>query len=365
MTIAWLKEPHDDKTQFFEAIAKADGGGRAFQTWTVSFRSFPQTADRAEECLARAKKQPRWFGSRWLKRAFLKGRYNRARRYFAKHQDQVAVCWQGLTGTRRAFMFGAIDAGADTLFAELAPFPGYKTLDPLGVNAESSIPQDREAFNAVVPRPDILAELKDRFQARPSRRADVSQSNELPADTAPFVFVPLQVPNDSQMLLFADWAQDAKGFIDAIATASQLLPEGWHLRVKEHPSSKIRLTRRIEKAIKKGARIVLDNDTDSFEQLRASRAVLTVNSSMGLQAMFFDKPVITTGRSFYAMPGLTAHASSAKRLADLLEQGESLSFDADFRERFLTWLATDYYIKADDLGYDRIHLQSRLADARS
>ena len=365
MTVAWLKEPHEDKTRFFQAIAKADHGGRAMRTWTVSFRSHLQTTERAEECLARAKKQPRWFGGRWLKRAFLKGRYNRARRYFGKNQDQVAVCWQGLTGARRAFMMGAIDAGADTLFAELAPLPGFKTLDPLGVNAEGSVPQDREAYDNTIARPDILAGIAAGFQPRASRRSDVGQAGTLPKNTEPFIFVPLQVPNDSQMLLFADWVQSSKGFVEALAAASQHLPDGWHLRLKEHPSSKIRLTRQIEKAIKNGARIILDNATDSFEQLKDSRAVLTVNSSMGLQAMFFDKPVITTGRAFYAMPGLTSHASSPKRLADLLDQSEQLSFDPDFRARFLTWLATDYYIKEDELGYDRLHLQNRLAEARA
>ena len=111
--------------------------------------------------------------------------------------------------------------------------------------------------------------------------------------------------------------------------------------------------------------MVLDNETDSFEQLRASRAVVTVNSSMGLQAMFFNKPVVTTGRAFYAIPGLTTHASSAKRLSDLFEQAEALSFDPDFRQRFLTWLATEYYVKEDENGYDMDQLRARIAEARA
>ena len=365
MTVAWLKEPHEAKLRFFNAISDADGAGRSMRTWTVSFRGFAQTSERADECLARAKKQPRWFGSRWLKRAFLKGRYNRARRHFQKHQDEIAVCWQGLTGARRAFMLGAIDAGADTLFAELAPLPGYKTLDPLGVNAEGSVPQDRFDFDGVAPQPEILASIAANFQSRQSRRSDVGQAGGLPSDSGPFLFVPLQVPDDSQMILFADWVQSAKGFVAELAKASSHLPDGWHLRLKEHPSSKIRLTRTIEKAIKNGARIVLDNETDSFEQLRASQGVVTVNSSMGLQAMFFDKPVITTGRAFYSMPGLTNHASSAKRLSDLFEQAKGLSFDPDFRQRFLTWLATEYYIKEDENGYDPAQLRARIAEARA
>ena len=365
MPIAWLKEPHDHKTEFFDAVAKAGGGGKAMRTWPVSFRKFPQTKHRAEECLARAKRRPRWFLSRWLKLALLKGRYNYSRRYFRKRQDHVALCWQGLTGTRRAFMMGAIDAGADTLFAELAPFKGYRTLDPLGVNAEGSVPQDREHFDNVVVRTDLLTEVRDGFQARVSRRSDVEQSGELPSDVGKFIFVPLQVPNDSQLILFADWVQSASGFIAAIAEASQSLPEGWHLRLKEHPSSRISLTRQIRKAIAGGARITLDNQTDSFEQLKASSAVLNVNSSMGLQAMFFDKPVITTGRAFYALPGLATHASSQKRLNEILSRADDLTYDSAFRARFLTWLLTTYYIKQNELGYDKVQIQERIAEAKA
>jgi hypothetical protein len=41
-----------------------------------------------------------------------------------------------------------------------------------------------------------------------------------------------------------------------------------------------------------------------------------------------------------------------------------LNFDGDFRARFLTWLLTDYYVKEEALGYDKIQLQNRLAEAR-
>ena len=363
MPIAWLKEPHDHKTEFFDAIAKAGGGGKAMRTWPVSCRTFPQTKHRADECLARAKRKPRWFLGRWLKLAFLKGRYNYSRRYFRKRQDHVALCWQGLTGTRRAFMMGAVDAGADTLFAELAPFAGFRTLDALGVNAEGSVPQDRSAYDHVQPRAELLSDIKNSFQARASRRTDVGQEGAMPDDVGHFLFVPLQVPDDSQLIIFADWVQSAKGFIDAVAEASRTLPNGWHLRLKEHPSSKISLTRHIEKAIKNGARIKLDNQTDSFAQLEASQGVLNVNSSMGLQAMFFDKPVITTGRAFYSLPGLASHANSQKNLNQILSHADELQFDDAYRKRFLTWLATDYYIRQSELGYDKVQIQDRIAEA--
>ena len=365
MPVSWLSEPHAHKTALFEAVSKVDAGGRKLPTWKMSFRDFPEMRDRTAECYARAKKQPSRAIGRFLKRTFIRGRYNWARRYFLKHPEQLALCWQGLTGTRRAFMMGAQDAGAATLFAELAPLPGFKTLDPIGVNAESNIPQNPSTYGNVAPDAALLSDIRDRLTSRPSQRSDVGQAGALPDEVSNFLFVPLQVPDDSQMILFADWVGSMVGFVERIAVAAQSLPDGWHLRLKEHPSSKIRLTDTIERAIADGARMVLDNDTDSFEQLRASKGVLTVNSSMGLQAMLFDKPVYTTGRTFYALPGLTSHAHGPKELADLLANADKTTFNQEFRARFLTWLATEYYIRETDTGYDLDHISRKLAEARA
>ncbi len=346
-TIAYLAEPNAGKMAFFRAVAGALGEGRVLPTWPLSLRGYPETAKRAEDCLRRAKKQPRGPVGRALKLAFLKGRYNWARRWFAARPGAVALCWQGLTGTRRAVMEGARDAGAATLFAELAPLPGRRTLDAQGVNAESSVPRASGAYDTVEPDHELLAGLREGFEARVPRRRDVSQSDAPLPEGARFLFVPLQVPDDSQMILFAGWCGGLEGFIDALAAASAALPEGWHLRLKEHPSAKRSVRAQIERHIAAGARLELDNARDSFAQIEASAGVLTVNSSMGLQAMFFGKPVIVTGEAFFAFEGVAQPAGCAQELARLLADPGALGHDGELRARFLTWLARDYYIGFD------------------
>lgn len=346
-TVVYLREPNAEKMAFFRAVADEAGEGLPLSNVSVSLRGYPETAQRARECLARAKKQPKGAIGRALKLAFLKGRYNWARRFFEKNPGAIAMCWQGLTGTRRAFVEGARDAGADRLFAELAPFAGYRTLDPQGVNAESSVIRDRKAYDDVVADADLLDRIKSHFTARTPRRKDVGQGAATSEALGDYLFVPLQVPDDSQMVLFAGWVGGLEGFIDALAKASALLPGGWHLRLKEHPSSKVALTERIEGHIAQGARLVLDNQTDSFAQVDQSKGVLTVNSSMGLQAMFWDKPVIYTGDVFWGIDGLAAAAPDESTLSALLSRPQDLTFDGAFRRRFLTWLARDYYIGFD------------------
>ncbi len=97
-----------------------------------------------------------------------------------------------------------------------------------------------------------------------------------------------------------------------------------------------------------GGRIVTDNATDSFAQLAASRGVVTINSSMGLQAFFHDKPVIATGRAFWAQPGLVTVAGSAEALCAALAGAGTLAFDAAFRARFMNWLDRDYYARVTE-----------------
>lgn len=344
MRVCWLAEHRPAKDDFFRAVAAAAGQGRRLTTAPLSLRDFPQTPARVAECMARAKKRPASALGRAAKRLLIRAQYNGARRFFARHPVSVALCWNGLTGSRRAVMLGARDAGALRLFAELAPLPGFLTLDPAGVNAEGSVPQDPAAYADVTPDPALIAGLAARLVARAPRRADVGQGQGALPET-PFLFVPLQVPDDSQVRLFSGWAGDLPGFIAALGRAADALPPGWHLRLKEHPSAKQPLADLIAAA---GDRLILDNETDSFAQLRAARGVLTLNSSMGLQAFFHDKPVIVTGRAFFALPGLADHAPSEAALADLLARAGSLTFDADLRARFLTWLAREYYIPWQD-----------------
>ncbi|MCE8458764.1 capsular polysaccharide export protein, LipB/KpsS family, partial [Rhodovulum sulfidophilum] len=207
--------------------------------------------------------------------------------------------------------------------------------------------------------------------ARASRRADVGQAGaEALSDAGPFLFCPLQVPNDSQITMFAGWVESVEGMIAALARASAALPPGWHIRLKEHPSAKTSLAEPLAAALADaGGRLVIDNATDSFAQLAASQGVITINSSMGLQAFFHDKPVIVLGEAFFAIPGLTAPAESEAALAALLAAPGDLGFDPALRAAFMTYLDRVYYPKIeetlDGVRIDAAALARILASARS
>jgi capsular polysaccharide export protein len=334
------------KEAVFAVLAQAAGGKRRLPWIPLSFSDFPETQARVAVALARAKRQPKGPITRWLKRLMIRGQYNWARTHFTENPDHIAVAWNGLTGSRMAFMQGARDAGAATLFAELAPFPGRITLDPAGVNAEGSVPQDA-AFYADWAGSDPARNgegwraMGAGQTARPSRRSDVGQG-DAPLPDTPFIFCPLQVPDDSQVTLFAGWTGGMAGFLHALGQAAAHLPAGWHLRLKEHPSAKVPLGPLIAPLVAAG-RVVLDNATDSFAQLTAARAVVTINSSMGLQATFHDKPVLVLGQAFWGLPGVATHVKGQAGLNAAFADAGALTFDAVARARFMNWLDQCYY----------------------
>lgn len=356
--IVYPEEFNAKKTAVFRALADVDGGAQ--RLWLVPLSPFgwPQTRARVAAALARAKKPGKTALARALKRALLTGQYNWARRYFTRHPDRVAVAWNGLTGGRMIFLQAARDAGAATLHAELAPLPGRITLDPAGVNAESGIPQDPAFFRAW--SGTAWRKMGESLTARPSRRADVQQATTALPD-APFLFCPLQVPDDSQVRLFAGWTGGYAGFVAALTEAVHQLPAGWHLRLKEHPSARESLVGLLAPLLATG-RAVLDNGTDSFAQLAASQGVVTLNSSMGLQAFFHDKPVITLGRAFFAQPGLVTPC--ADQAATNAAFARPQSFDQTLRDGFMTWLDQTYYPRLTATAFDRQAFAAKLAQSR-
>ncbi|MGB8624371.1 MAG: capsular biosynthesis protein [Paracoccaceae bacterium] len=352
--IAYLAEWTRKKDSAFRSIALAAGGGVRLPFIGLSFRPFPETAARARAALAVAKRQPNGALGRALKYRLIWAQYNWSRRYFTRHPDRMAVCWNGLTGSRRVFMQGARDAGAATLFVELAPFPGRITLDPAGVNAQSALPRDPGFYRGWAAgdpsrQGDDWRALGKNLTARVSRRQDVGQGDAAAlSEAGDFLFCPLQVPNDSQITLFGGWTGSVAGMLDALAEAAAALPEGWHIRLKEHPSARASLAAPLSAAIEKAqGRLVLDNRTDTFAQVAASKGVITINSSVGLQAFFHDQPVIVLGQAFFALPGLVTVADSATALRAALADPGALGFDPGLRGAFMTYLDRVYYPHAE------------------
>lgn len=310
---------------------------------------YEQSRARAEEALPTSKHPPRSIPGRLVKLAFYAMQYNAHRNYF-ENVPSVAVAWNGIQGNRRLFMEAARDAGRPTLFMERAPLPGRVTVDSTGINQQSSVPRDPAFFHDWASQDTGRTgrdwmRMKEKLEARVSRRSDVGQqSGATDGLGAPYVFCPLQVPDDTQVRQFGGWVGSMERLLDVLSDAVSSLPSGWHLRLKEHPSSRVPLGHLLsDMTARHGARVVIDNATDTFRQVDHARVVLTLNSSVGLQAFFFEKPVMVLGEAFFRLPGLVTPVDDLPHLQAAFASVAGADFDATLRNAFMNYLDQVYY----------------------
>ena len=76
--------------------------------------------------------------------------------------------------------------------------------------------------------------------------------------------------------------------IERLAEASAALPEGWYLRIREHPSAGVSFSDRIAQMT--GQSVILNITRRTLDQVENAQAVSTVNSSLGFESIFLRIP---------------------------------------------------------------------------
>ncbi|WP_417309721.1 hypothetical protein [Devosia sp.] len=250
--------------------------------------------------------------------------------------------WNGSGGRRRVLVDAAQRAGLQLLYAELAAFPGKITLDPVGVNASGALPRDPDYFRAWGAANSLqtdLDSLRDRLVARAGKPRDSLGATDL---DRPYLFAPLQVRGDTQVTIQGGWVKGMPDFIASLAAAAKTLPAGWKIVFREHPSCRIGNAEQLKALV--GDRVAVDNATDTFELVRRSRGVVTLNSSVGLQSLLFDVPVLVLGQANYGMPGLVELAHTRQALAEQVARVGDWHFDAALRRAFLDFFIGEYLV---------------------
>jgi hypothetical protein len=143
--------------------------------------------------------------------------------------------------------------------------------------------------------------------------------------TRPFVYFPLHVTDDYKILKVIPHCVDQTSIVEQVADA---LPVGHDLVLKEHPMSvgrnSLRLLRRLR--TRHNVRLVPPR-TSTHELIQRSEAVAVISSTVGLEALLYEKPVLTIGQPFYSGFGITLDVDSFRELRSAVP--ELLRFGPD------------------------------------
>jgi capsular polysaccharide export protein len=266
-----------------------------------------------------------------------RGHYHWSRREIERAQPDAVGVWGGQAVDARGALEAADALGVPRYTFETGLLPRTTTCDPRGVNFDNSVPRD-PSFYAAYHR---SAELPQSLQQRPSRRRH--QRVELPRD---YVFVPFQVRLDSQILMYSPWIRDMQHFFTVATEAWRvaLADRGIELVFKMHPSC-VETYPDLQAAAVGERGVMFANANTSEELIRGARGVITVNSTVGIEALLMGKPVLTTGQACYAIPGVAGHAGTIAEVIDWMGRlAEDEPPPSEHRESFLQYLANDYCI---------------------
>lgn len=242
------------------------------------------------------------------------------------------------------------------VFVEGGFFPGTLQIDPKGLNAANSVPRD-PAFYLETPEDFAAAGLPEAVNNRASKTSAGGAMTLEPG----YIFVPFQVPSDMQVTVHSPWVRDMEMFLDVILAAADRHPDKRFV-IKEHPSFK----RSVHGLRPEHACVIFANDNVTSDLIQNAAAVVTLNSTVGIEALLFDRPVITLGEACYNIDGLVQHAPDA----DALDHALNTAAPANprLRRQFLGYLWNRYLLRGryDDLPEDLAgELSRRAASARS
>lgn len=253
---------------------------------------------------------------------------------FADEGYHTLALWNGYHVRQAVAIRIARLHGKKIAYFENGPLPETTTLDFQGINAANSLPRD-PAFYRELPEP---AALPVRLVPREGKQEKTGGSVLLPQR---FLFVPFQVDHDTQLTVHSPWVKDMAHLFRIMEETVHALPEGMQIVFKEHPSAPVEYPELHRRALEH-PRLRFANKFPTQELIEKAEAVVTVNSTVGVEALLLGKRVAVLGDAYYGFAPLTFPVLNSRELEGLFRSLEGWKRDDSLVRRFLGHLKNGY-----------------------
>lgn len=272
---------------------------------------------------------------------------------FIEHEKIDALfVWNGTAPEESTAAALASDHEIPILFGENGYLPNTIQIDPQGINNAASIkqhiykglenlhidPQTHSELHQrinllhsgakwITRKPKVKAKLVSRIAAElrnfsldKIRRSlginkGIPDVATLPKD---YIFLPFQVEGDSQLTIHSPLVgANMERFLEVCHSTVQAVMPEYKLVVKLHPENLKRID--YSPLTKKYPDVVILKGGSVCELIEKSQAVITINSTVGFEALTYYKPVITLGNCIYNVPGVVHHAENLEQLPALIK----------------------------------------------
>jgi capsular polysaccharide export protein len=285
----------------------------------------------------------------WRKKILIHCLHALYREKLRRDSVESVVVWNGLKKHGAILVDAARQLGIPCVFMENGLLPSTTVCDPQGINALNSVPRDPAFYRQLAPAP---APRKALLQAR-KEQAPKQASGGRPLPSR-YIFIPFQVDSDTQILLFSPWISDMRQLFNETLKLSLKFPQ-YQLVFKEHPSS-TRSYRDLHDLLPSDQGMFA-NEYPTQTLIENAEAVITINSTVGIEALLYGKKVISLGEAFYALADLCLTAGNAEDLEAAISKLMLFEPDEQLRRNFFGWLEEHYLIRGNWRTADEAHCQ--------
>ncbi|VFN01211.1 MAG: capsular polysaccharide export protein [Candidatus Kentron sp. G] len=252
-------------------------------------------------------------------------------------EDSVVCMWNGSGRKLKPIVLAAELTHSKTLFFENGVFKNTTTADPTGVNALSSLVRDSDYYKRGFSRQGAEENSKLELQNRTSGKTGRISKPER------YIFVPFQVDSDSQIIRHSPMLNNMSELFDLIhAELDNVIKYNIKFVLKEHPNSR----NNYERLHKKSKDIIFINELTTEELIKDSLGVITINSTVGLEAFMLGKSVLILGRAFYDfLHGVRSITELS--IPEWVSELDSFSPDRELIDSFTFYLKHHYLIPGD------------------
>ena len=266
-----------------------------------------------------------------------------------KKSEAIAI-WNGQRFPENLIMDIAKYFEKKRIFFEVGFFPNTTVIDPQGVNFHNSVIRDINFYKNYPIKEDTFPKSINKRNHLIKRKLEYV---ELPKK---YIFVPFQTSFDTQIVYNSPWIKSMPMLFDIIEQIANKTKTTFIF--KEHPHERDFTYEELHKRTENNPFIKFANANETSELIKKSEAIITINSTVGLEALLMNKKVIVLGNAFYALDKITKKASNIDELEDIIKNLDKWEVDIDLIKRFLSYLINEYLVKGSWTKTDKSHLQA-------
>jgi capsular polysaccharide export protein len=268
--------------------------------------------------------------------------YNAARyhAYLTSHPFDVLAVYNGYHLRQAIAVDIAKTLNKRILYFENGALPDTTTMDWQGINFDNALPRERAFYEARIPE----VTRKPAVTLHPRAPKNSAKFAPDPHFKLPdrYIFVPFQVDHDTQLLCHSPHIADMEALYRFIEKSLTFCEDSdTVILFKEHPSA-LRDYSHLHSST--NSRLRFANGVSTQTLIENAEAIVTINSSVGIEALLYHKRVITLGNTFYTIDGIAENCTSPECLANRIDRLEAWHPEPSLIDAFLHYLQHSYLV---------------------